>query len=94
MIEIGIIQELGGDILIGLTHKRELAGFSQRKLSALSGVPQPMISDIENGKTKSPTVDTAIKLSKALGCTVEELVSERKEDCSNYVDEDADCSSV
>ena len=80
--------------MIGLTHKRELAGFSQRKLSALSGVPQPMISDIENGKTKSPTVDTAIKLSKALGCTVEELVSERKEDCSNYVYEDADCSSV
>lgn len=65
--------------LIGLTRKRELAGISQRKLSAMSGVPQPIISDIENGKTKSPTVDTAIKLSKALGCTVEELVSEHEE---------------
>ena len=52
-----------------------------------------MISDIESGKTKSPTVDTAIKLSKALGCTVEELVSERKEDDFGYENDGADCSS-
>lgn len=63
--------------MIGLTYIRERMGYSQRKLSALSGVPQPIISDIENGKTKSPTVDTAIKLSKVLGCTVEYLVSEQ-----------------
>lgn len=69
--------------MIGLTHRRELAGFSQRKLSALSGVPQPIISDIENGKTKSPTVDTAIKLSRVLGCSVEELVSEYSENNVN-----------
>lgn len=92
MIETGI-KKRGGDILIGLMHKRELAGFSQRKLSALSGVPQPMISDIESGKTKSPTVDTAIKLSKALGCTVEELVSEKKEDDFGDGNKGADCSS-
>lgn len=75
--------------MIGLTYIRERSGYSQRKLSMLSGVPQPIISDIENGKTKSPTVDTAIKLAKALGCTVEDLVSEHydsgqeKTDCTD-----------
>lgn len=69
--------------MIGLTYRRGIAGFSQRKLSALSGVPQPIISDIENGKTKSPTVDTAIKLSRVLGCSVEELVSEYSENNVN-----------
>ena len=80
--------------MIGLTYRRELAGFSQRKLSALSGVPQPIISDIENGKTKSPTVDTAIKLSRALGCSVEELVSEHSENDANCSCNGSDFVSV
>lgn len=76
--------------MIGLTYIRERAGYSQRKLSVLSGVPQPIISDIENGKTKSPTVDTAIKLAKALGCTVEDLVSEH----NDSIKENMDCADL
>lgn len=56
-----------------LSRRREANGLSQRKLAVISGVSQAIISDIENGKTKSPTVDTAIKLANAVGCTVEDL---------------------
>lgn len=56
-----------------LAERRTLHKWSQRELSNISNVAQPIISDIENGKIKSPTVETAMKLAKALGCTVEDL---------------------
>lgn len=61
--------------MLGLTMQRQKAGWSQRELSERSGVPQPVISDIENGKIKSPTVSTAFKLAKALGVTIEDIVT-------------------
>ncbi len=47
-------------------------GLSQEELSKLCGIPRTTISAIESGKAV-PSVDYAIKLSKALGCSVEEL---------------------
>lgn len=73
MIEIGITKDRRNPIVNNLAERRTLHKWSQRELSNISNVAQPIISDIENGKIKSPTVETAMKLAKALGCTVEDL---------------------
>ena len=58
---------------------REKAGISQQELGRLSGVPQGVISTIESA-TKHPRTDTAAKLARALGCTIDELLGEKKEE--------------
>lgn len=47
--------------------------WSQKKLSMKSGVPQSVISTIENNQFENPGVYTAIKLSRALGVSVEDI---------------------
>ena len=55
---------------------RKKAGISQQELGRLSGVPQGVISLIESGVTQFPRLDTAAKLARALGCTIDELFRE------------------
>jgi len=57
------------DIMIELTRARNERGFSQRKLEELSGVSQPVIARMENGKT-SPQLDTVLRVLAALGKTL------------------------
>lgn len=56
------------DINIGdlLGQLRREGKTSQRKLAELSGINRAYINQIEHGKVKSITLNTAIKLSKAL----------------------------
>ena len=51
-------------------------GLNQRELSEKSGVPQPMISDIESGNVRAPRVDTLHKLALALKCTIDDLIED------------------
>ena len=51
---------------------------NQRQLSDASGVPQPMISQIETGDVKNPTVGTMRKLAMALKCTIDDLIDEKE----------------
>jgi transcriptional regulator with XRE-family HTH domain len=44
---------------------------TQEELSFRSGVPQPEISRIANGKKKAIQLETATKISRALGRSVE-----------------------
>jgi transcriptional regulator with XRE-family HTH domain len=53
---------------------REKKGWSQTKLSKVSGVPQSTISEIENGIRKNPTFKTIQKLAKALGESMEVML--------------------
>ncbi len=53
---------------------REAKGYSQAELGKILDVSQQTISDYEKGK-KQPTIVTGVDLAKALGVTVEELVS-------------------
>lgn len=46
--------------------------WSQKMLSQKSGVPQSVISSIENGIT-TPNLFTALRLAKALGVIVEDI---------------------
>lgn len=56
---------------------RERKGFSQTKLADISGVPQTTISGLEN-KNVIPSVLIADKLAKALGVTVNDLLSDKQ----------------
>jgi len=63
-----------------LERMRRAAGLTQQELERRSGVKQGLISLIERGLTKNPRVDTAAKLARALGCTIDELISPEDKD--------------
>lgn len=46
---------------------------TQTTLGKLSGVDHSMISRVERGERK-PSLDTAAKIAKALGCKVDDLI--------------------
>lgn len=48
-------------------------GWSQSQLSRISGVPQSVISEIENDIEENPRVYTAIRLAHALSVSVEDI---------------------
>ncbi len=53
---------------------RQKKGWTQTELARRSGVKQGVLSDIENGKTKHPRIDTLAMIAKALGVPVEMLI--------------------
>ncbi|MGJ8729313.1 helix-turn-helix domain-containing protein [Listeria aquatica] len=57
---------------------REKKGFSQTKLSDISGVPQSTISTIEI-KSKAPDIYILNKLANALGIELNDLLKEKQE---------------
>lgn len=59
-----------------LKAMRERRNLNQRELSEKSGVPQPMISEIERGLVRSPQIGTMHNLAKALKCTVDDLIQD------------------
>ena len=63
---------------IRLEELRNRRRMNQRQLSDASGVPQPMISQIETGDVRNPTIGTLYKLAAALKCTVDDLIEEEK----------------
>lgn len=65
-----------GRMKILLEEYRKKRRLNQRELSDISGVPQPMISEIETESVKNPRVFTLAKLAKALRCTVDDLIEE------------------
>ena len=56
-----------------LQELRWSKNWSQKQLSRKSGVPQPVISTIENNMHENPGVYTALRLSRALSVTVEDI---------------------
>lgn len=56
-----------------LKEARIKANISQAELARKSGVSQPMIAQIETGM-KIPGLVVGVRLSKALGITVEQLL--------------------
>lgn len=65
--------------MLFIRQRRLNKKFSQAELAKKAAVPQSVIAEIETGKSKNPTVETAIRIANALDCTVEDLtVSEEK----------------
>jgi DNA-binding XRE family transcriptional regulator len=56
-------------LMLELTKARNERGLSQRGLEELSGVRQPVIARMENGRT-SPQLDTVLKVLAPLGKTL------------------------
>lgn len=52
---------------------RKEKGYTQQKLSILSGVPQSTISEIERGKRKHPSFQNIKKLTDKLGIKIDDL---------------------
>ena len=52
--------------------KRKL---TQDKLARLADIPYTSITKIETGVIKKPSVQTAAKIAKALGITLDELIA-------------------
>ena len=58
-----------------LKNRRLARKLTQTELSAMSGIKQPTISAIENG-VNQPTLETLTILSRALNCSVHEIMGE------------------
>ena len=66
--------------MIILHEMRKKRRLTQQQLATISGVSQQAISSIENGSRQSPSVETLYKLSRALKCTVDDLIEENSEE--------------
>ena len=56
-----------------IRQRRKKLGFSQDKLSKIAGVAYNTIVKIESGENLNPTIETAQKIAKALGASLDEL---------------------
>lgn len=63
-----------------LSNIMEEKEISQRKLSILSGVSRPYISQILSGK-HIPRLDIVCKICEGLQCSLNELVEINKKEC-------------
>ncbi len=61
-----------------LRELRERAGQSREQLAVNSGISIYMLLKLESGE-RAPTFAAAVKLAKALDCTLDELAEEPKE---------------
>lgn len=59
-----------------LLEELQRTGLSMRQVCIDAGVSYDAFKKVSAGKTKSPNVDDAIKLSHALGKTIEELTGD------------------
>ncbi|MBS5571963.1 MAG: helix-turn-helix transcriptional regulator [Christensenellales bacterium] len=61
--------------MLDVRQARQRVGISQKDLARKVGITQAFLSEVETG-TKSPSLLTAAKLARALGCTIDELLGE------------------
>lgn len=61
-----------------IRRKREEAGLSQADLSRKTGVTPAMINQVERG-TRNPSLLLGAGIAKALGCSIDSLLSEDEE---------------
>lgn len=61
-----------------LKRLRKKRGFSQEKLARLADISLNALTKIESGFAKKPTIQTVVKLAKALEISIDELVKNGK----------------
>lgn len=67
MLDVGAKHRAVRGLAARLKEARTRAGLSQKELAALSGVSQPLISQLERGKRRSPEAKTVQALEAVLG---------------------------
>ena len=60
--------------LKNLKRLRKKKGWSQEKLAREAGISYQTLIKIEQGRIKNPKLETLIKLSKALGVSLDKLI--------------------
>lgn len=60
-----------------ITKIREAKKLTQVELSAIVGISQSALSMYETGQRK-PSIDIAVRIAQALGCTVDDLIQEKE----------------
>jgi transcriptional regulator with XRE-family HTH domain len=63
-----------GSIGWRIIEARRSKGWTQRELSQMAGISQPLLSQLESGITKVPSVKTIRLLARALGMSVDALI--------------------
>ena len=61
--------------LKNLKKLRQQKGWSQEKLAREAGISYQTLIKIERGYIKNPKLETLIKLSRALGVSIERLIN-------------------
>ena len=61
-----------------LRRLRKKMGLSQEKLARLADISLNTLTKIESGFAKKPTIQTVVKLAKALEVSLDELVKNRE----------------
>lgn len=59
-----------------LTEMKNDAGLSNRKLAALSGVPEGTVNKILSGNTANPSLDSVEAMVRAMGRSMDEIFGE------------------
>ena len=62
------------EYLKNLKRLRKKKGWSQEKLAREAGISYQTLIKIEQGRIKNPKLETLIKLSKALGVSLDKLI--------------------
>lgn len=57
-----------------LKQKRLALKMTQQDVADAAELTQPLYADLENGKRKRPSLDTAVKLAKVFKCRVDDLL--------------------
>jgi len=73
-VEAGIMSNEKSTIAKNIKKLRKQRGLSQDKLSKLADISHNTIIKIESGAIQSPTMDTAQKIAKALGVSLDDLM--------------------
>lgn len=60
-----------------LKQLRKKAGWSQQKLAEKAGLSYNVITKIEQGVARRPTIQTMIKLADAFGISLDQLVDRK-----------------
>ena len=66
-----------------LRQFRELAKMSQSELARRANISQPVVSDVESGRQKSVNLETARRIARALGVTLNLLAGTGEEEDAN-----------
>ena len=56
---------------------RKKAGWSQQRLAEETGLSYSVVTKIEQGMAKQPTIQTMIKIADAFGVSLDELVGRK-----------------
>ena len=74
-----MVNELDRNVFVrSLERRRDMAGFSDKTLAVAAGMNATGIRDILKNQKNMPRYDSLFKISQVLGCTVEELVFDRR----------------